>query len=53
MNGKKVVLKLNRQQVELLDRTVERGAAASREELIRRALREYAAVHAQEEPDRD
>jgi hypothetical protein len=38
-----VVLKLNPQQLELLDKTIARGAAPDREALIRRALREYAA----------
>jgi metal-responsive CopG/Arc/MetJ family transcriptional regulator len=38
-----VVLKLNPQQLELLDKTIARGAASDREALIRRALREYAA----------
>lgn len=38
-----VVLKLNQQQLELLDRTVARGVAADRAALVRLALREYAA----------
>jgi Arc/MetJ-type ribon-helix-helix transcriptional regulator len=41
-----VTLKLNAQQLELIDRTVARGAAPDRIALIRRALREYAASHA-------
>lgn len=41
-----VVLRLNRQQLELLDRTIARGVAPDRESLIRLALREYAAAHA-------
>ena len=45
--GKLVTLKLNQQQLELLDRTIARGAAQDREALIRRALREYAAKHPQ------
>jgi metal-responsive CopG/Arc/MetJ family transcriptional regulator len=45
LDGKLVVLKLNQQQLELLDRTVARGAAPDRLALIRRALREYAARH--------
>jgi Arc/MetJ-type ribon-helix-helix transcriptional regulator len=45
--GKLVTLKLNQQQLELLDRTIARGAAPDREALIRRALREYAAKHTQ------
>ena len=40
-----VVLKLNQQQLELIDRTVARGAAPDRTALVRRALREYAARH--------
>ena len=45
MPGKIVTLKLNQQQLELLDRTVARGAAPDCIALIRRALREYAAKH--------
>jgi len=45
--GKLVTLKLNQQQLELLDRTIARGAAPDRAALIRRALREYAARHPQ------
>jgi Arc/MetJ-type ribon-helix-helix transcriptional regulator len=41
-----VTLKLNQQQIELVDRTVARGIAPDREALIRLALREYAAAHA-------
>ena len=50
MNGKLVTLKLNQQQLELLDRTIARGAAPDRVALIRRALREYAAAHAPSRP---
>jgi hypothetical protein len=39
-----VTLKLNRQQLELIDRTLARGIARDREALIKRALREYAAA---------
>ena len=46
MGEHRVVLKLNQQQLELIDNTVAKGEAASREELIRRALREFAAKHA-------
>jgi metal-responsive CopG/Arc/MetJ family transcriptional regulator len=35
-----VVVRLNRQQLELLDRTVRRLGGPSREEVIRQALRE-------------
>lgn len=41
-----VVLRLNQQQLELLDKTLASGAAPDRESLVRRALREYAANHA-------
>ena len=37
-----VRLRLNQQQLELIDNSVKAGEAASREELIRRALREFA-----------
>lgn len=42
---KAVVLKLNQQQLELLDRTIARGVAEDRVGLVRLALREYAAAH--------
>jgi len=41
-----MVLKLNQQQLELIDRTVARGVAPDRQSLIKLALREYAAAHA-------
>jgi hypothetical protein len=40
-----VTLKLNQQQLELIDRTVARGVAPNRQALIKLALREYAAAH--------
>jgi hypothetical protein len=43
MAGKTVVVRLNQQQLELLDRTIERGEAPDRVALIRKALREQAA----------
>ena len=46
MSGRTIVLKLNQQQLELMDRTIARGAAPDREALVRLALREYAAKHA-------
>jgi Arc/MetJ-type ribon-helix-helix transcriptional regulator len=42
MAGKTVVVRLNQQQLELLDRTIERGEAPDRVSLIRKALREQA-----------
>jgi Arc/MetJ-type ribon-helix-helix transcriptional regulator len=43
MTGKRVQVRLNQQQLELIDRTVAQGEAADRASLIRRALREQAA----------
>ncbi len=43
MTGRVVTLKLNQQQLELLDRTIARGEAADRIALVRRALNEAAA----------
>ena len=45
MQERIVVLKLNQQQLELLDRTIQGGAAPDRVKLVRLALREYAAKH--------
>ena len=41
--AKIVTLRLNRQQLELIDRTVARGVAPDRASLARLALKEYAA----------
>jgi hypothetical protein len=41
--GKVVTLRLNRQQLELIDRTIARGVAPDRVALVKLALREYAA----------
>jgi metal-responsive CopG/Arc/MetJ family transcriptional regulator len=43
--GKRITLKLNQQQLELLDRTIAKGVAADRQALVKLALREYAAAH--------
>jgi Arc/MetJ-type ribon-helix-helix transcriptional regulator len=40
-----VILRLNQQQLELIDRTVQKGEAADRAALIRRALVEHARKH--------
>jgi len=45
MATNRVVLQLNQQQTELLDKTVARGEATDRLALIRRALKEYAERH--------
>jgi Arc/MetJ-type ribon-helix-helix transcriptional regulator len=43
VNG--VQLRLNQQQLELIDNSVKAGEAESREDLIRRALKEFAETH--------
>jgi Arc/MetJ-type ribon-helix-helix transcriptional regulator len=43
MKERIVVMKLNQQQLELLDRTVRSGEAPDRAALVRMALREYTA----------
>ena len=45
--AKTVTLRLNRQQLELVDRTVARGVAPDRASLVRLALKEYAAARNQ------
>jgi metal-responsive CopG/Arc/MetJ family transcriptional regulator len=45
MSASRVVLQLNQQQTELLDKTIAKGEAGDRAALIRRALREYAKQH--------
>jgi hypothetical protein len=42
-----VVLRLNQQQLELIDRTVKEGVASDRGALIKRALAEHARKHLQ------
>jgi hypothetical protein len=39
-----IKLRLNQQQLELLDRTIARGVAPNRVALVRLAIREYAAA---------
>jgi Arc/MetJ-type ribon-helix-helix transcriptional regulator len=41
----RVILKLNQQQLELVDNTIAKGEASSRAELVRRALKEFSARH--------
>lgn len=45
MADKTVTLRLNQQQLELVDNSVKAGEAADRQDLIRRALREFAATN--------
>ena len=40
-----ITLRLNQQQLELLDRTIAQGVAPDRVSLVRLALRECAAAH--------
>ena len=46
MGEKVVILKLNQQQLELLDRTIAQGLAPDRASLVRLALHEYLAMQA-------
>jgi hypothetical protein len=48
MTDRIVRLRLNQQQLELMDRTIAQGVAADREALVRLALREYAAARKKE-----
>jgi Arc/MetJ-type ribon-helix-helix transcriptional regulator len=45
MTESTVRLRLNQQQLELIDNSIEAGESGSRDELICRALREFAATH--------
>jgi Arc/MetJ-type ribon-helix-helix transcriptional regulator len=45
MSSKTIRLRLNQQQLELIDKSIAAGEAGSRDDLIRRALREFAAEH--------
>jgi Arc/MetJ-type ribon-helix-helix transcriptional regulator len=46
MADRVVTLRLNQQQLELIDRTIAQGVAPDRASLIRLALREYATKRA-------
>ena len=43
MSGRTIVMTLNQQQLELIDRTIAKGAAADRAGLVKLALKEQAA----------
>jgi Arc/MetJ-type ribon-helix-helix transcriptional regulator len=45
MTDTTVRVRLNQQQLELIDNSIKAGESGNREELIRRALREFAAGH--------
>ena len=51
MSERIVTLKLNPQQIELVDRTIASGLAPDRASLIRLALRESAATRAAARPE--
>ena len=51
MDSRVVTLKLNQQQLELVDRTIARGIAPDRQALIRLALRELAAKRGADKPE--
>lgn len=44
-----ITLKLNQQQLELMDRTIAKGVATDRVALVRLALREYSAARQAEQ----
>jgi Arc/MetJ-type ribon-helix-helix transcriptional regulator len=53
MAERTVALRLNQQQLELIDRTIAKGEAADRAALVRRALREQGEkANAKREPNR-
>ncbi|HEY9472311.1 MAG TPA: hypothetical protein VIS06_00530 [Mycobacteriales bacterium] len=45
MSSQQVRVRLNQQQLELLDRTIERFPGSGRDDLILTALHEYCAAH--------
>jgi metal-responsive CopG/Arc/MetJ family transcriptional regulator len=45
MPARTIVVKLNQQQLELIDRTIGNGVASDRQSLVKLALREYAERH--------
>ena len=50
MADKVVTLRLNQQQLELMDRTIAQGVAKDRVALVRLALQEYSAAHRTDTP---
>jgi Arc/MetJ-type ribon-helix-helix transcriptional regulator len=52
MDKNGVRLHLNQQQLELIDNSVKAGEATSREDLIRRALLEFAEMHLKDPADK-
>lgn len=52
MATSKVKLRLNQQQIELIDNTIRSGESNSRDDLVRRALREFAKANLPQ-PEKD
>ena len=48
----KIKLRLNQQQIELIDNTIRSGESNSRDDLVRRALREFAKANLPQ-PEKD
>jgi hypothetical protein len=46
MPARTIILKLNQQQLELIDRTIAKGVAPDRAALVKLAIREHAEKHA-------
>lgn len=46
MPARTIILKLNQQQLELIDRTIAKGAASDRVTLVKLAIREHSEKHA-------
>lgn len=54
MTTTKIKLRLNQQQLELIDNTIRAGESNSRDDLIRRALREFVKTNLPElQPEED
>jgi Arc/MetJ-type ribon-helix-helix transcriptional regulator len=53
MTTTKIKLRLNQQQLELIDATVKAGESNSREHLVRRALREFVKANLPQQPEKD
>jgi Arc/MetJ-type ribon-helix-helix transcriptional regulator len=53
MTTTKIKLRLNQQQLELIDATVKAGESNSREDLVRRALREFVKANLPQQPEKD
>jgi Arc/MetJ-type ribon-helix-helix transcriptional regulator len=52
MATSKIKLRLNQQQIELIDNTIRSGESNSRDDLVRRALREFAKANLPQ-PEKD